>query len=523
MNYYFSQYSPSTNNNIIRDGLFLVMDNWDDFHFVTVFHVYLINDGVKFDAGSMHIGVQNEDILKTYEYLSIKGLTENVLNRFPDEVFSLGDLSYYSTINNKLMSGLNETIFSETNDIAYNKELFQTVKDNSVVTTSFFRDLTTSQSTNTYNQLNRVAHGGPKFLNFSWQLCYLESGIEIDISNNVKSILPTNSFALIGNNGVGKTSLLKDIVVAANAGKPVNSTFLPGEKVELINNNGYQTDTVDKIVNLVFISFSSFDIFNDDFRKAFNENKQTYKFVGNRDVELKEHKKDPYNSLLSPKYLGSNFETDLEWIFYNPDKAKLLKSVMKNFEWDASLNDFCKEAEEVSYTDDTEGERNKLQKKAILLSSGQKIILLIVASLIKSASENSVFLIDEPELYLHPPYVLALVMTINEIAEKTNSICIITTHSAITVQEIPNDNVYTIFQSDLKKILVHPKTETFGTNTQTINDEVFGLDIRSTGYYKLLYNIVHNKPDEIDDLINSGKLGGDALLYLDILRDENNV
>lgn len=523
MNYYFSNYPVSVNKTVVGNGLFFVMDRWKDSNYITRFHVFLIEGKKVQEIGSVNVGVRNDEIRSTYDYLLEIGCAEKVLESFPQEVFTLGSLSYYSGLQNNIgYTPVREDLFKKTNDIAFNVELFETVKDTEVVRTAFFGGLVSSQIENKYNQLSRVANGGPKFKNFDWNIRYLHSDIEINISNDRKSLLPTNTFAFIGRNGVGKTSLLKDIVLAAANDDFIPSTFLPGDKAKLINNENHLEDTMNGVVNLVFVSFSAFDVFDDQFKKAFQDNRDTFKFVGNR-VIYAPVGVESYNSLMTSKSFGYTVETDLEWIFLDSDKEKLLRKIMKNFEWDKELNDFVQEDENVSYTSDEEGVRTKLQEKTKLLSSGQKVILSVIGNLIRYASENSVFLIDEPELYLHAPYVLALVMSINEIAEKTNSLCVMVTHSAITLQEIPSSNVFMIRRSKNSKSVTHPKIETFGANTQTINDDIFGLDIRSTGYYKFLKDIADNEPEKIDVLFNSGKLGSDALLYLDILRDDNDV
>jgi len=525
MNYYFSGYPASVNKTIIGSGLFFVRDNWNDRGYVTSFHAFLVNDKDVTEIGIVNIGIRDENAKDTYQYLVGKGYSSRILSQFPDEVFLLGSLEYYSSlVKSYARYELESGLFPETNDIAFNEELFKSVEDEKVVRESFFRDQVWSQIENTYNQLNRVAHGGPKFENFDWSIEYASGDVEIRIRNNRESLLPTNSFVFIGNNGVGKTSLLKDIVVAAASNDRSPSTFLPGDELELISDSNNNVNVMKKIVNLVFVSFSTFDVFEDDFTKAFDDNPDTFKFVGSRIIKAPVGQ-EAFNSVMSAKESGYRCETDLEWAFYDVENIQLFHEIMKNFEWDDGLTSFVSEVENMgrSNYEDEERKRSELQEKAVLLSSGQKIIILIISNLIRYASENSVLLIDEPELYLHPPYALALVMSINEIAEKTNSLCLMTTHSAVTLQEIPSDNVYTIIESGDSKQLMHPKIETFGTNTQTINDEVFGLDIRSTGYYKLLQDIVEKKPEKINDLIKSGKLGRDALLYLNILRDDNDV
>ncbi|QSB51116.1 AAA family ATPase [Leuconostoc falkenbergense] len=148
------------------------------------------------------------------------------------------------------------------------------------------------------------------------------------------------------------------------------------------------------------------------------------------------------------------------------------------------------------------------------------MIVAILFSLVHKARENSLFLIDEPELYLHPPYVLSLVLAINEILHSTNSAAIMTTHSPIVLQEIPKDHVFKILDFVDDKSIVHPTLESFGSNLSEINDEIFGVNVRDTGFYSVLKELAtENKIEQLDN----NMLGTDAKLYVNIIRNNENV
>ncbi|QCZ46803.1 AAA family ATPase [Levilactobacillus brevis] len=524
MKFYFSEY-PTTYNGEIKSekGVLFVRDNWNDFGFHTLFHTYLIDaDGGKTEIDRVKIGVNDktEEIVDTLSYLSMHGYANKVLSSFPDNVFMLGSLDYYEDIRSWIPgSVLQREFFEQTHDIAFDESLFEKVKSLDVIGESLLR----GQSMDDIKQLHRYSNGGPKFINFNWEISYRrdEEDLSFYIKNNLDSLLPTNTFVFIGNNGVGKTSLLKDLVIATSRfDNDVEATFLPNSKLRISKNTGWMSsnsDTVDKISKLIFVSFSTFDTFSDEFIEAFEKN-NNFHFVGNR-------QKDDLNMMVQPKDIGPNLEVNLEWLFTDSAKEKLFREVMKGFVWDSELENFVDEIERASITADSSSSlRTKIQEKSNRLSSGQKMVLGTIGNLITVAGENTLMLVDEPELYLHPPYVLALTLAISKVAEATDSACIMVTHSAVTLQEIISKNVFHITATDSEhKKISHPKHETFGTNTQTINDEIFGLNIRSTGYYQLIRDIVDNHQDEIQSLLNSGDLGQDALMYLEVLRDDNNV
>ncbi len=488
-------------------------DNWDDYTFKTTFIAYLVKNSESVLLGYVHIGVAGEH--QTNKWLAENNLLSKRLQKFPSELFLLGDDQYYKNISEQDNAS---QIFADTNDLVMNSNIFSEHKNDEVVRTSFFRN----SSPKILTRYRRIARGGPEYISFDWVLEYPNKHVQVRLANNIDSLVPTNLFAFIGNNGVGKTSILKDIVVsAAQFGKPVESTFFEHELVWLTNHeNRLKEDAIDGITSLVFISYSSFDIFQQDFVDAFNMN-SNFHFIGNRHSKEKGNTVEQFNTNLNPTDISSDIESDIEWIYYSPEKKDLFNTVMESFSWDTKLMDYVRLIEDVSDTVDETGDRNRVLAKTLKLSSGQKIILSMLKNLVKFASENALFIIDEPELYLHPPYSLALVLAINKLVNLTNSACVITTHSAITVQETPKENVFVIRGSDNEKIISNPKNETFGSDIGTINDEVFGVDIRNTGFYHLLDELIKTDDESVNELLNSGKLGQEAIVYLSILRSRN--
>jgi predicted ATPase len=514
MKYFFANYPNDYKKENLKDGLFFVRDNWNDYGFYTLFHTFLVINKVVTEISQVNISfkgasLDGENIGDTYNYLVSKNAVGKTIGKFPDDVFLLGPLQYYEDIQSLIIDEqTRKGIYEDTNDLAFNDKIFTAVKDMDVITDSFFR----GSSISTIRQLHRYSHGGAKFVNFDWIVNLSGNlsnpiNLNLEIKNDENAMLPTNTFALIGSNGIGKTSLLRDIVVAAaKYENSVESVFIPKGQITFYGKNG--ADVIDAIYRLVFVSFSSFDEFDEEFINIFTNNKN-FSIVGNRDV-------NNINQVNSPEKVGKELGNKVLDIFSNVDLKKVFLRVMNNFQWDIDLLKFTHNLTFVK-KDDLD-----FNKKILAMSSGQKIILIMLVNLVISSGENSLFLIDEPELYLHAPYSLALIKSINEIAEQTNSACIIATHSAVTLQEIRRKNVFLITKS-LRgdKKIDNPKTQTFGTNTQTINDEVFGLDIRSTGYYAILKKIVQESPEKIPELIQTGDLGSDALMYLEIIRGSN--
>ncbi|WP_317765034.1 AAA family ATPase [Pediococcus ethanolidurans] len=513
MKYYFSK-NKKIEFNKTQPYINYIQDDWNDYGFETSFQAIFVKNGNEVNLGNgIHIGTMNQE-KNTYLYLQQQNLTNKFLEEFPEEIIALGTVDYYDRLKAQCKSQTNlANIYQATNDIAFDLELFKKVKDLEMVKSSFFRD----QSTKLITQLNRISLGGARYASFNWSFVISDknkrnSDILFDIKNEVDSILPTNLFAIIGNNGVGKTSLLKDIVIAADEfGNAVPTLFFKEHNLTIYTGaKANSTDEISEITNLVFVSYSGFDTFNKKFINVFKKN-SNFRFVGNRE-------KNDINKLTTPRNLGIGLEIALERVLNQAYLANILDEIMDYFSWDEQITSFYNEVLLSTGTADAEGIRTRVQTLAQQLSSGQKIILISLSNLLLASAENALFLIDEPELYLHPPYALSLVLAINHIIKEMNAACIISTHSAIVLQEIPGKNVYRLFQSGTNKTIKHLQQETFGTNTQVINDDVFGIDIRNTGYYRILRKIADKSPDEFNKFIENVSLGQDAMLYLNILR-----
>lgn len=512
-----------------KDGILFRRDNWDDFGFKTLFRVYInTNQEPSHYIGSVSIGTDNPEIYNTFNWLEKNSYTDRHISSFPKELFSIGtDIDYYEGLRQKA-TNLDElhSLLKMFNDVAYDEERLQKVKETKVFGTSFLRH----SPRNSIQQFKRYINGGAKFINFNWHIQYesIKNNDEksIYIENELKSFLPTNLNAFIGANGSGKTSLLKDIAIASNNfGEFIPSSFMKDYRMRIADVQGDLTDNVNiihGITNLVYVSFSSFDIFSENFSKVFFSN-PNFQFLSNREfsfLSLNEINSDQklnrlINTVVSPDEISHKIENLFKEIRETNSSKKMLEKILKYFKWDSLFEKLSVALEQnLQMTD------SKTNIEFSMMSSGQKMILAILFSLVHKARENSLFLIDEPELYLHPPYILSLVLAINEILKSTNSAGIMTTHSAIVLQEIPKGHVFKIIDLGNDKKIIHPRLESFGSNLSEINDEVFGVNIRDTGFYSILKNLATKEEISQEDI---DSLGSDAKLYMNIIRNNNNV
>ena len=124
--------------------------------------------------------------------------------------------------------------------------------------------------------------------------------------------------------------------------------------------------------------------------------------------------------------------------------------------------------------------------KPIHLSSGQRLFSYIVINILGAIRRNSLILVDEPELFLHPSLEIAFIRMLKSILASYGSKALVATHSLVTVREIPRDCVHVFEQTTEGIVVKTPPFETFGGDVQRISSYVFGDKALSKPYEEWL-------------------------------------
>jgi ABC-type Mn2+/Zn2+ transport system ATPase subunit len=108
------------------------------------------------------------------------------------------------------------------------------------------------------------------------------------------------------------------------------------------------------------------------------------------------------------------------------------------------------------------------------LSSGQRLFSYIVANILGAMRRNSLIVIDEPELFLHPTLEIAFIRMLKRLLAAYDSKALLATHSLVTVRELPKHCVHVFDRTPDEVFVNHPPFETFGGDIQRISSYVFG-------------------------------------------------
>lgn len=115
-----------------------------------------------------------------------------------------------------------------------------------------------------------------------------------------------------------------------------------------------------------------------------------------------------------------------------------------------------------------------LDGQPIELSSGQRLFAYMVINILGAIRRNSLILVDEPELFLHPTLEIQFVEMLKTILSRFNSKALLATHSVVTVREVPSDCVHVFERVEDDLTLTRPPFQTFGGDFQRISSYVFG-------------------------------------------------
>ena len=145
-------------------------------------------------------------------------------------------------------------------------------------------------------------------------------------------------------------------------------------------------------------------------------------------------------------------------------------------------------------------------------SAGQAMFVYMVFSAIAGVQRDSLLIIDEPELFLHPNLEMAYLRMLRTLLRLFESYAIVATHSVFVVREVPARNVRIFSPSELSDVSIGlPSIETFGADIAEIANLVFD-------------NIAATKPHEewLNGLVKKGETYSDVKARLGShLTDEN--
>jgi predicted ATPase len=492
--------------------VYLEIDHWNDFSFITMFHMYYCDPtGNKTTIGAVKIGFKGQ----TEEHSTYSTLPPE----FPaldQNYFSLGqDVKFYRRMA-ELPGEIGKDILGSLRDIVLHSDIIDEIKGESVFGASLLRDVTRSVIK---GQFMRALTGSADCTDFIFRFDRLTSeshaGISLDFSVDVDSTPSTNIHAVIGRNGVGKTTLLNGMIDAITK-RPNEAKFynLETEPESQIGEDYFSS--------LVSVSFSAFDPFNPPNEQPDPAKGTCYFYIGLKDSKYPDHHRTITD-------LRADCVKALTGCFRNVGKTTRWLNAIEKLGSDENFaamdltqlhSTYLRlRATKANDQPDSEGFLKQyaaeVDKYLSRMSSGHAIVLLTTTRLVETVQEKTLVLLDEPESHLHPPLLSAFVRALSDLLHDQNGVAIIATHSPVVLQEIPRSSVWKIYRVGSDVSVARPKIETFAENVGMLTSEVFSLEVSRSGFHELLQRSV-KEGATFDDVIkrydNQLGLEGRAIL-----------
>ncbi|MFS0757527.1 AAA family ATPase [Noviherbaspirillum sp. 1P10PC] len=489
-----------------RNLVQLVPDNWDDYSFKTTFEVVFFDaEGKRIDLGTVKIGYRGQPhgwtlhaIPKLFDYLPIGW-------------FSLGqDVDYYRSIHEKLSPEEKAQVLRALGDIVASDDVLEAVQNEDVFSTSLMRSVSLSVI---YGQFRRVLAGQVVLTDFRFG--YRDPGDERHAAVNLEfqvdpaSKPSTNIHVLIGRNGVGKTTLLNNMVSAIfPQADALNARWCFVQ----INQWGRSVPLPDDYFSsVVSVSFSAFDPFVPPADQPDRSRGVAYFYVGMKQARSGSKVLTPQPPKTDAD-LANDFIESLQSCFSQPAKRDRWLAAITRLESDTNFADMS-----LGRLLEMDNEAAILAARALVnrMSSGHSIVLLTITKLVDTVEEKTLVLMDEPESHLHPPLLSAFTRALSDLLHNRNGVAIIATHSPVVVQEVPKSCVWKLTRLRTQGRADRPEGETFGENVGVLTREIFGLEVTKSGFHDELQQAV-NEGGTFDSILKEykGQLGFEAQAIL---------
>ncbi|MEC5407569.1 AAA family ATPase [Paraburkholderia sp. MPAMCS5] len=518
-------------------GMFrLAQNRWDDYGYKTSYDLGYVNESGQLRS----IGMVK--ILRRGQQPSDTQLLQQSFDSLPDDFVSLGmSLDYYQRMADMPRKD-RDFILEALHDVLHNNSRMSGIDEEEGWRKSVLRDIDPNSNfmsmarivlTQDYSALPSVdasfsfaMPGWGSSLEFSFDAPFVED-VRPYQERDGKAELPRRVSVVIGRNGSGKSTLLSRLARVAHASRRDRNRSRMSH-IGTLNPIGLGFSRV------ITVSYSAFDNFQvpgmtaEDRRTIAQEiSKGTGRFVfcGLRDIgaELEAELASPsaegdikspvgdrqdVTVLKSANALAAEFSRIITRI-EETKRFSLLRRALKPVLDDPSFNDVRDTLLQTIMSADC-------GNAFINWSTGHKIVLHVVCSLVAYVEKQALVLFDEPETHLHPPLLAALMHSLRRVLSEQEAYAVVATHSPVVLQETMAAHVHVISREGGETVVQRPVGETFGENIGLLTSNVFSLTSQVTDFNDTLSKLALQTRDlqKIEALFAEGGLSVQARAYV---------
>lgn len=409
-------------------------NRWNDYSFCTWFRLYY-KKGDKIDSIGQ-LKIMKREVKDTSEVLPDK------FYRLDTDYCSLGcNLEYYSNMY-RLFRDKAYVYLGELRDAALYGHIQEQFEKSSLFTSSLLR---TNAAERALREGRFYVYGRNMEQAYSFAYHYeprydkeKESPVDIDFDFKYECEPYRRVIGLIGENGVGKSTLLNDIV----------KSFISKDKSAFLS----LPPIMSKIIVMSFSPFDKFPPVPTDYTVE-------YHYCGLLKNE---------SELYSQEEQIATFKRNLARIIKRGSADHLRRK------WRRIMNAVIDKDTIDDFFDDNDNLKNKnIDDFCQNMSSGESIYVYSLTEILANIRYDTLLLFDEPEQHLHPHAITVLMKAIYDVLEEFESYAIIATHSPLIVREMVSDNVYTLERIDNVLSAAKIGIECFGEDVSVLSDVIF--------------------------------------------------
>lgn len=452
-------------------------DDWNDYSCKTWYSLfYFKTEKDPCFLGELKImSRQNDDT---------QAVIPDVFDHLDDDYCSLGlNTHYYSGLKEHFTTSDCERILIALKDCAISIEQYENFKGDGTFITSLVRDLDSERAR---RQAKFIING--RSLEDAYNIKYLfspyynrEQKIKFQLYFKHNAFPLERCAGIIGENGVGKTTLL-------------------GELVDTLVNRKSSAMACDMPLfsSVIAICTTPFDCF-ENIKQDVSTNllMPYYYFCANQDkneviVQIKEAVER-----IRQRRMGF---TELFGIYDKTIREEIPELDAYTL-WEVDSSDLsC--PKQIIYED-------KLNHVISLLSSGQLQLFLLITFIFSKINLDALLVIDEPEVHLHPRAINKFFKLLAKLLKQFQCFCIVSTHSPLIVRELLGEYVYIMRRNDDILTLGKIGIETLGEDISTLYEEIFGYDEGDTSLAAIIKEKKHDgkTTDAIVQSLSSDTLG----------------
>lgn len=409
-------------------------NRWNDYSFCTWFRLY-------YKKGDKIETVGQLKIMKREEKDTSKVLPDRFY-RLDADYCSLGcSLEYYSKMY-RLFRDKAYIYLGELRDVSLYSHIHEQFEKSSIFKNSLLR---TNAAERALREGRFYVYGRDMKQSYSFVYHYEprydtenESPVDIDFDFKYNCEPYKRVIGLIGENGVGKSTLLNDIV----------QSFIGKDKSGFLS----LPPIMSKIMVMSFSPFDKFPPIPTDYTVE-------YHYCGLLKNE---------SELYSQEEQIATFKKNLAKIIKRGSADHLRRKwrrIMTAVIDKETIDDF--------FDDDYNLINNNIDDFCQNMSSGESIYVYSLTEILANIRYDTLLLFDEPEQHLHPHAITVLMKAIYDVLEEFESYAIIATHSPLIVREMVSDNVYTLERIDNNLSVAKICIECFGEDVSVLSDVIF--------------------------------------------------